>query len=260
MKPKPRFLGSDYASQFRDESVAAVYRRRPPYPPETHDALDELLPSVNARVLDVGSGTGEIAIPMAERGAIVDAVEPSSAMLEIARGQHGSARVRWHNVAAESFGYPDRYDLIVCAQSLGWFEWEVVFPRFSAALTPGGWLTIVGQRGFDDFPWQSDLIELISRFSTNQDYEPFQLIDGLIERNLFERHGFRETGSIPFEQTIDDYIDSIHARNGFSRDRMAPQDATAFDEAVRELLSSQHPDGRLEGECRAHITWGKPLD
>jgi SAM-dependent methyltransferase len=259
LKAKPRFLGSDYASQFQDESVAAVYRRRPPYPSETCDVLGELLPSAKARVLDVGSGTGEIAIPMAKRGAIVDAVEPSSAMLEVALGQDDSARVTWHNVDAESFGYPERYSLIVCAQSLGWLDWKLVFPAFAAALEPGGWLAIVGQRGFDDFPWQSDLVELISRYSTNQDFEPFQLINGLIERNLFERSGFRETGSIPFEQTIDDYIDSIHARNGFSRDRMAQQEAAAFDEAVRKLLSGQHPDGRLVGECRARITWGKPL-
>ena len=259
VKPKPRFLGSDYASQFQDESVAAVYRRRPPYPSEIFDLLQDLLPQDNAHLLDIGSGTGEIAIPMAQRGVRVDAVEPSSAMLNIARAQHGSDRVIWHNANAESYSYPDDYDLVVCAQCLGWLDWSVVFPKFADVLTSNGWLAIVGQYGFDAFPWQSELIELIRRYSTNQDFEPFDLVEGLIERNLFEAKGFRKTRPLPFEQSIDDYIDSIHARNGFSRDRMPTGEADAFDAEVRDLLKAHHRNGVLIAECGASVTWGKPI-
>ena len=39
MQSKPRYLWSDYASQFMDHSVVYSYQHRPPYPSETFDIL-----------------------------------------------------------------------------------------------------------------------------------------------------------------------------------------------------------------------------
>jgi SAM-dependent methyltransferase len=260
MEPKPRFLGSDYAAQFQDPAVAAVYRKRPPYPAETFGLIHSLLPARGGRVLDVGSGTGDIAIPLAvgSNSLTVDALDPSAAMLAVARSQPGSERVRWHTETAESFAYPDPYDLIICAQSLGWLQWETVFPKFSSALADGGWLVIVTQQALDGLPWQEPLTALIARFSTNQDFEPFSLMAGLIARGLFRPRAYRRTAPVPFEQSIEDFIDSIHARNGFSRDRMPGASAREFDRSVHELLSGYHPDGIVRGDCTATIHWGTP--
>ena len=116
MKPKPRHLGPDYGAQFQDPSVAAVYRKRPPYPPELFDLLCELLPQPSkARILELGAGTGEVAIPLAERVASLDAVEVSEPMLDVAATQPGYDRVHWHRQSAESFAYTSIYDLIICA-------------------------------------------------------------------------------------------------------------------------------------------------
>jgi len=259
VKPKPRFLGPDYASQFEDTAVAAVYRSRPPYPPETFDLILDLLPTSGGHILDIGSGTGELAIPLAERAGAVDAVEPSAAMLAVAQTQPHHELVNWHNVAAERFVYRKAYDLIVCGQCLGWLDWEVVFPSFIAALGTDGLLAIVSQQALDDFPWQSELTELIARYSTNQDFEPFHLIAGLTERRLFEECGSAETPPMTFHQPIDRFIDSVHARNGFSRERMPADDARGFDEQVRRLLTNHHPDGILRGTSVARIVWGRPL-
>jgi methylase of polypeptide subunit release factors len=68
MIPKPKHLRPRYGHQFQDESVAAAYRKRPPYPVELFDALEGLMASGPKRVLDLGSGTGEIAIPPSARG------------------------------------------------------------------------------------------------------------------------------------------------------------------------------------------------
>jgi SAM-dependent methyltransferase len=259
MEPKPRFLGTDYARQFRDPAVAAVYRKRPAYPEQLFDLLTELLPHEGARVLDVGAGTGEIAIPMSARSATVDAVEPSAAMLAIARAQTGSARVNWHNLPAESFAPTEPYGLIVCAQCLGWLDWEIVFPLFAAALTRRGWLAIVSQVSFADMPWNGELTALIAAYSTNQDFEPFDLLAGIETRGLFQPAATRAIRPEPLSQEIDHFIDSIHARNGFSRDRMAPSAVRDFDAQVRRLLEKHHPDGRLHGTCSASVTWGRPM-
>ena len=71
--------------------------------------------------------------------------------------------------------------------------------------------------------------------------------------------GVAATEPIAFVQSIDDYVDSIHARNGFSRDRMAPEAAAEFDAKVKALLQARYPDG-LQGEIRSSVVWGKPLD
>ena len=260
MKAKPRHLWPDYGAQFQDAAIAAVYRKRPPYPAEVFDLLSELLPLPGqARILELGAGTGEIAIPLSERVASVDAVEASAAMLAVARSQPGQERVRWHSRSAEDFSYSSIYDLVICAQCLHWLDWEVVFPRILGSLDPAGWLVIVSQTALEDLPWLPGLQEIIARYSTNQDFQPFDLLGELDDRGLFELRGRRSTWPVPFAQTIDDYIDAIHARNGFSRDRMTAEAAGDFDAEVRQLLRSHHPDGTIRGRNQAHIHWGRPL-
>jgi SAM-dependent methyltransferase len=259
MKAKPRHLGPGYGAQFQDAAIAAVYRKRPPYPPETFDLITELLPLPSrARVLELGAGTGEIAIPLAPRVESIDAVEISEAMLEIARTQPGNEQVRWHRQSAESFPYASVYDLVICAQSLHWLDWQAVFPRITGSLDPNGWLVIVRQSTLADMNWIDELNQIINRYSTNEDYEPYDLIEELESRGLFNLRGKRSTWPVPFSQSVEDYIDSIHARNGFSRDRMAPDAAAAFDAQVRDLLLSHHPDGIIRGRNQAHLHWGKP--
>lgn len=259
MKPKPKHLWPEYGAQFQDPSIAAVYRKRPPYPEELFDLIGELLPQPSrARVLELGAGTGEIAIPLSARVAALDAVEVSEAMLGVARAQPGQDRVRWHAQSAESFSYASLYDLIICAQCLAWLDWETVFPSFVGALDPEGWLVLISQSALEDLPWLGDLQTIIGRYSTNQDYVPFSLLDELASRGLFQLAGRRSTWPVAFTQTIPDYIDSIHARNGFSRDRMTAEAAAGFDKEVETLLLSHHPDGIIRGRNQAHVYWGKP--
>lgn len=259
MKPKPRHLGPDYGAQFQDAAVATVYRKRPPYPSELFDLILERLPRPNrARVLELGAGTGEIAIPLSEQVSVLDAVEPSAAMLNVAARQPGYERVRWHQQSAEAFAYASVYDLIVCAQCLAWLDWEIVFPRMLGALDPEGWLVVVSQTALEELPWATDLKQIIARYSTNQDFQPFDLMEALESRGLFDLRGRKSTWPVPFSQSVEDYIDSIHARNGFSRDRMTSEAAADFDSEVRELLTAHHPDGLIQGRNQAHISWGKP--
>ncbi|MCT7351677.1 class I SAM-dependent methyltransferase [Streptomyces sp. 15-116A] len=47
------------------------------------------------RVLDIGCGTGVLALLLAERGVEVVGVDPAEASLDVARGKPGGERVRW---------------------------------------------------------------------------------------------------------------------------------------------------------------------
>jgi len=60
----------------------------------TLERLEQTLPAPPARVLDVGGGSGIVAVPLAERGYEVTLLEPSDGMLAVARRRLEAADVK----------------------------------------------------------------------------------------------------------------------------------------------------------------------
>lgn len=260
MIPKPAHLGRRYASQFDDESVALAYHTRPPYVPETFAILAGLLAPGPRLVLDLGCGTGDAALGIAPYADRVDAVDPSPAMLRVARGRPGAddPRLRWIQASAEAFRAGTSYSLIVAAESLHWTQWELVLPSLARALRPGAFLALVSGRELIDVPWSGELAGLIPRYSTNREYRPYDLVAELTQRGLFLEAGRRSTEPVAFAQTLEDYVLSFHTRNGFSRERMTRQGAREFDEALARIVEPHLRDGRVHGRNRALVVWGRP--
>lgn len=261
MQPKPRHLGTEYGAQFADASVVAAYQHRPPYPAETFSILGELLHGDHRRVLDAGCGRGELArglLAVAER-VEVDAVDPSAAMLAAGKALPGGddPRLRWVAGAIEDAPLNPPYGLVVAGESAHWFDWPRAFPRLRAALAPRGYLALVGRSTAPNV-WDAELLALIQRFSTNLDFQPYDLLAELAARGLFAEHGRRATALRDFRQPLDAYIESIHSRNGFSRERMSPDAAYAFDTAARELLVARGVGEQVELRVGATVTWGEP--
>ena len=123
---------------FKDETVASLYRRRPPYPAAVFAMLRRRLVAPRT-VLDAGAGTGALARGMASFAERVDAVEPSAAMIAEARRVPGGGdqRIRWIPGRAEDAPLAPPYGLITCGASLHWMDLAVVLPRFRGALAPG---------------------------------------------------------------------------------------------------------------------------
>ena len=260
MRPKPAHLALEYGAQFRDQSVADAYGYRPPYPPATVDLLAALLVDEPRVVLDAGCGRGELARPLARLADRVDAVDPSAAMIEHGRALPGGNHpvLSWIVGPMEDAPLRPPYALITAGASLHWMDWAVVLPRMAAALTPHGALAIVDQFVAPN-PWDAALQELIDEFSTNRAYRPYDLIEELESRRLFWRAGERRTEPVPFLQSVEAYVESFHARNGFSRDRMGPDRAAAFDTAALALVRGHRPRGRVELAVAGTVVWGLPL-
>jgi len=212
-------------------------------------------------LLDLGCGTGDITIPMSNRANRIDAVDPSPAMLAVAQSRPGSrhSALHWICGSADGFDYPRDYSLVVAGESLHWMQWNRVLPRIAAALRPGGCLAIAIKRELTELPWTSALPELLSRYSTNRDFQTYDLADEIVRRDLFLETGRRATRAIHFRQPIDDYIESFHSRNGFSRARMNSDRACEFDDAVRKLVLPSCPDGVVNSKVSATVVWGLPL-
>ncbi len=222
VKPKPAHLGKTYAEQFTDPSVVEAYRRRPAYPDETFLFLRSLVPDGRGCVLDVGCGRGNLTLPMASWAKRIDALDPSAGMLTEARRAAGgkASNIRWIHGTLEDAPLEGDYDLATAGESLHWTEWAVTLPRLARLLRPGARLALV-QRSFSSPPWDEELLALIPRYSTSQAYQPYELVDELAGRGLFELEQCHDVPGRAFSQTVDDYVESFHSANGFSRDRMS---------------------------------------
>lgn len=81
------------------------------------DALS-LAAGVGGRLLELGLGTGRLAIPLLARGVRVDGIEASAAMIAQLRTQSGGVRVGVFQADLAGFTLPTgSYDVAVCAVS-----------------------------------------------------------------------------------------------------------------------------------------------
>jgi SAM-dependent methyltransferase len=257
--PKPKHLEPEYGAQFSDPSVAQAYRFRPPYPDEVYTILEGLIVDAPRLVLELGCGLGEIARRLAVQTDRVDAVEPSHAMLDLARTLLGGGRrnIQWFCCTAEEFAYVPEYSLVIAAESLHWMDWYRVLPAIRASFSPRGRLAVLDRR-LDTVPWWNALQPLIPRYSTNRDFQPYDLLDELAQRQLFHPEGRATTTPVLFGQSVDDYIESWHSRNGFSRERMNVSSALEFDTRVREIVMPYVQEGLLRYAVQVELAWGVP--
>ena len=82
---RPRQYWDDYASRFKNRSLAETYELRPPYPNETYEILLSLRGDERGRVLDVGCGPGKIARTLVNHVDGVDAVDFSQEMIRVGK-------------------------------------------------------------------------------------------------------------------------------------------------------------------------------
>jgi SAM-dependent methyltransferase len=114
-------------------SIAAQYDRyRPTCAPALIDDLAALNP---AQVLDVGCGTGRVAIALTERGLDVLGVELDERMAEIARSHHIPVEISAFETWADT---GRRFDLITCGDAWHWIEPTQGLTKAAALLRPGG--------------------------------------------------------------------------------------------------------------------------
>lgn len=98
-----------------------------------------------SRVLDLGCGTGRLALALAAAGHRVTGVDPAAASLEAARSKPGADQVRW--IEGTSAALPDAaFDTAVMTSHVAQFflseqEWAAVLADLKRALVPGGRLT-----------------------------------------------------------------------------------------------------------------------
>jgi len=142
--------------------MADVYDARPAYPHALIDALAALAPR-RGHVGDLGAGIGHVALPLAERGLDVVAIEPAQAMLERLRDEARQRRlsVRAVHSTAEALPLDDAsLDLVVVADAVHFLDAELAAREIARVLAPSGALAIVTCE-LGKTPFMQGLVEII---------------------------------------------------------------------------------------------------
>jgi SAM-dependent methyltransferase/GNAT superfamily N-acetyltransferase len=254
---RPEHWGVKHGSAFLSEDVAAAYRSRPAYPAETFDALDRLRPLRGAKVLDLGCGLGDLARPLAARGASVDAVDVSAAMVGVGRSLEGGddPRIRWIVSPAEDAPLSGPYDLVTAGASLHWMEWDRLFPRILAAAAPHARLAIL-YRADEDVPWKAAAREIVKRVSANRAWKPVDLVEEVERRGWFRVEGRLTTAPVTVDTTVDALLDAFHSMSGLTRGRIGPVATREADEGLRRAIEPHVRQGRVRHPLRATLVWG----
>ena len=260
MRAKPRHLTIENAERFQDARLVDVYHQRLPYPQAVFERLLMLLEGLPRRVLDVGSGTGDLARGLVESVEHVDAIDVSATMIQrgkrLKNGQHPN--LNWIEGRVEAADLHAPYGLIMGGDSIHWMDWEVVFPLFHDLLDAEGYVVII-ERGELPTEWSAALGKLIGEYSVYQNFEAYDLVEELESRQHLKVIGQETTAPVVNIQSVEDYIESFHSRGSLSPDAMAAEAIKAFDARLQALVEPYAEDGKLRLQTEATVVWGRPL-
>lgn len=142
---------------FEHPRLAAIYDALDPDRSDL-DVYADIVAELGARhVLDVGCGTGTLALLLADRGVDVTGVDPAAGSLEVARAKAGAERVRWIHGDARVLP-PLQVDLATMTGNVAQAivdaaDWDATLASVFAALGPGGHL-VVETRDPADRAWE----------------------------------------------------------------------------------------------------------
>jgi SAM-dependent methyltransferase len=244
------------------DGTAAYYAQfRAPYAAEALDYLVEAFClDHGARVLDLGSGPGTIAIPLSRFVAEVVAIDRDAAMLEEGRrlaAHAGRSNIRWICSGAEDLSESlGKFRLATIGQAFHWMDRDLVLRRLSKVIEDDGGLALVnpGKRRPQE-SWEPVANQVVVRFLGPRGRHPMMNPEPQHEPSLRRSECFSvfTAREFPGEITRDVasilgclYATSSSARPHFG-DRAVEFEAELF-EALRSLNSSGVFKEQIESE------------
>jgi SAM-dependent methyltransferase len=247
--------------------MAENYRFRPPYPTEVYDTLLELMRGHPRIILDAGCGTGKITLGLIDQIDRADAVDPSDAMLRVARSSPAAAssKIRWIHAHIEDAPLAPPYGLIVAASSIHWMDHDRTLPRFANALAEGAMLAVLDGDAPVDAPWEREEIAFMIDFIAELEGQRPKWWKTVRERFAepvlmhpgFERLGYRITAPVSFSQSVEDYLRCQHSRATWSEDQLGAEASAEFDAAMTAILNRYARDGMLTFDVQTRMEWGR---
>lgn len=205
--------------------------------------LEEIIGSEKRRILDVGTGTGMIALNLAELGHDVTGIDLGEQMIEIARKKASDRNitVTFSTGDAENPDFPDdNFDCVICRHLL----WTLPHPDKAVR----EWIRITKDKG---------LVIAIDGHAIHQDYfpEPDAEEENLSERSqLWHRMYSKEVQNhLPLSADL-----SVKNLTRFFSDQNLGDIRSWYIEEIsnyqKRLMEIRNEVGE---ECEVNIIWGK---
>ena len=144
--------------------------------------------AVGSSVLDIGAGTGRVAIPLSDLGYAVVALEPAVGMLEKLRVKAGGRQIRLHQAAGTRLPVETgSVDAAVVARLLYLTpDWRQILDEVHRALKPDGVLLHEWGNGTFDEPWVQIREKARTLFEGEGMFSPFH--PGAREESDIDKH------------------------------------------------------------------------
>ena len=146
-------LARTFGRQAFGENPAGYHSARPPYPEWVYDTLVTRCGlRRNARVFEIGAGTGTATRGLLERGADpLTAIEPDPRLAEFLRTNNPDSALAVLVVPFEDAVLDaNAYDLGLSATAFHWLDEDQALARIARLLRPGGWWAAVWNVFGDD--------------------------------------------------------------------------------------------------------------
>jgi SAM-dependent methyltransferase len=275
----PSYLGTNGVIHLRAgvrtdifKGTAYYYARfRPGYPQRFFDLLGESFQlDGTGRLLDLGCGTGQIAVPLASLFAHVVAMDPEPEMLAEAQRHIKEAGVgNVSLIEGASSDLPDLMDsigkfrLVAMGSSFHWMNRAATLDILSRMVEPGGGIAVAsaGSLWTADAPWCRAVKATVQRWlgderrAGSSTYAvPPERHEALIARSAF---GPCKNYVFTYQQdwTVDQVVGYLYSTS-FCSPHVLGERRAGFEEDLRQTLLRLDPDGHYVEDVSLDVCLG----
>jgi SAM-dependent methyltransferase len=243
--------------------TAEYYSRfRPPYPGELIAGIIAATGGNDGRLLDLGCGTGELALPLSASFNHVTAVDMEPEMIRIAArkaAMSGAGNISWVVGRAEDVPMPRAaWDYVTAGSSFHWMDRELLARRIFGVLPPGRAFFIVGGGSnpwWGTQRWQQAVVEMIARYFGERRASSGPLNIDKLCHDFLVPVGFdidvREF-NVALTWTIDRLIGFLYSTS-FASHAVLGANRADFESGLRESLTRLDPSCRFREEVSYYL-------